>query len=159
MTLLPLCAAALLITACGGGGGSSNGGGQGASELRARGKQVYMTHCAACHQPEGGGVPSIYPPLVQTEWVQGDEGRLIRLVLHGMRGPVSVKGVMYDQVMIPHNFLTDREIAAVLTYVRSAFGNEAGPVSSEQVEAVRASSTQKGFWRPDELEQRVGVPE
>ena len=123
------------------------------------GARVYQQNCLACHQADGAGVPSLYPPLQRTSWVRGDEGRLIRLLLNGMRGPINVKGVTYSQVMTPHDFLSDRHLAAVLTYVRSHFGNDAGPVTAEQVRAVRSNNEREGFWTARELRERRGVPD
>lgn len=122
------------------------------------GARVYNTNCVTCHQPEGQGVAGIYPPLTQTEWVNGDEGRLIRLVLNGVRGPIEVNGVQYNNVMTPHGFLSDDQIAAVLTYVRSNFGNTAGPVAPDDVAAVRASIEKRDTWTAEELESRTGIP-
>jgi mono/diheme cytochrome c family protein len=122
------------------------------------GHQVYTTHCITCHQADARGIAGSFPPLRGTEWILGDEGRLIRLLLHGMCGPIEVDGETYDNVMTPHGFLSDEQIAAVLTYVRSHFGNEAGPISPAQVTAVRAASTQEGYWEPSVLEGRTGIP-
>lgn len=121
------------------------------------GARVYNTNCVTCHQPQGQGIPGVYPPLQQTEWVNGDEGRLIRLVLNGMRGPIEVNGVQYNSVMTAHDFLSDDQIAAVLTYVRSNFGNASGPVSPDDVAAVRAAREHRSLWTADELESRTGI--
>ncbi|MEQ9103884.1 MAG: cytochrome c [Rhodothermales bacterium] len=121
------------------------------------GQDVFARYCALCHQPDGVGVPGAFPPLTDSEWAQGDEGRLIRLVLNGMQGPITVHGQEYNNVMTPHAFLTDEQIANVLTYVRSSFGNDAGPVSVEQVARVRETNTQEGLWLVSELEGTVGI--
>ncbi len=122
------------------------------------GQDVFARYCALCHQADGAGVPGAFPPLTDSEWVQGDEGRLIRLVLNGMQGPITVHGQEYNNVMTPHAFLTDEQIANVLTYVRSSFGNDAGPVGEEQVARVRESNTQEGLWMVSELEGMIGIP-
>lgn len=122
------------------------------------GQQVYGAYCSTCHQASGQGLPGAFPPLTGTDWVLGDEGRLIRLVLNGMRGPVEVNGEVYDNVMTAHNFLTDDQIAAVLTYVRTSFGNDAPPVAPETVQAVRAANERDGLWEASALREATGVP-
>lgn len=101
------------------------------------GEQVYSTYCLACHQADGSGVPGMNPPLAGTDWVQGDKTRLIGVVLHGMEGEIEISGETYDNVMAAHAFLSDAEIAAVLSYVRNSFGNSAGPVEPAEVAALR----------------------
>lgn len=123
------------------------------------GERAYRNQCATCHQMDGQGVPGIYPPLHGTEWVIGDKGRLIRLTLDGLRGPIEVQGETYDAVMTPQGYLTDEQIAAVLTYVRSHFGNEASAVTTDEVTAVRLADEHEGFWTADELRDVTGIPD
>src|SRR6185295_2813986 len=93
------------------------------------GKVVYSTTCAACHQATGEGVEGTYPPLAGSEIVNGDEAKVIRIVLNGLTGPVEVAGETYSGMMPPWGgVLKDPEIAAVLTYVRSTWGNKAAPI-------------------------------
>lgn len=101
------------------------------------GKTVYNSYCIACHQQDGSGVPGAFPPLKETEWVNGDKETLISIVLNGLQGPIEVNGEQYNNIMTPHNFLSDDEIAAVLTYVRNSFGNSASEVSAEEVADLR----------------------
>lgn len=122
------------------------------------GESVYGKYCVTCHKEDGQGVPDAFPPLAGAEWVEGDPGRLIRLVLNGMQGPITVRGEQYNNVMTPHAFLTDEQIAAVLTYVRSSFGNDAPPVESSTVRAVRAANTHEGLWVSTVLEHQTGIP-
>ena len=123
------------------------------------GRRVFQNYCATCHQPNGQGVPGIYPPLTPNEWVQGDKGRLIRLVLHGAQGEMKVGEEVYNNVMTAHDFLTDEQIAAVLTFIRQNFGNQADPVTPEEVAAVRATSRQQGPWDPAVLWEQTGIPQ
>ena len=104
-----------------------------------KGKTVYGQYCVACHQVDGNGVAGAFPPLTKSEWIEGDKTRLIGLVLNGMQGPITVKGEEYNNVMPPHGFLTDEDIAATLTYVRQAFGNDASEITTAEVAEVRAS--------------------
>lgn len=103
------------------------------------GKIVYIQFCLSCHMENGEGVPALYPPLTQTEYVLGDKERLIKIILLGQEGPIEVKGQMYNNIMTKLDFLGDKEISEVLTYVRSNFGNNADPVTPEEVRAVRNS--------------------
>jgi mono/diheme cytochrome c family protein len=101
-----------------------------------KGKEVYDQNCLACHQIDGSGVPMLTPSLVNAEYVQGDKVRLINVVLKGLKG-VEIGGEMYNNPMPPLAHLSDEDIAAVLTYVRSNFNNKAGPIKKEEVAAAR----------------------
>jgi len=127
-------------------------------ELFISGKAIYARDgfCSTCHQPDGGGLSaSGFPPLVGTKWVLGNEERMIKIALNGIYGPMEINGKEYPgQVpMTPfQGMLNDDELAAVLTYVRNAFGNKASPISPEKVKAVREATKDKtGFYSPEEL--------
>ena len=104
-------------------------------DVMAKGQAAYMM-CAACHGQNGEGGPA-GPPLAGAEWVTGPVSNLVRIQLRGLMGPITVKGEEYNMVMAPMAYQDDETIAAVLTYVRNSFGNEAPPVVPEQVEALR----------------------
>lgn len=106
------------------------------AESALRGKMVYEQHCLACHQADGSGVPSLAPPLVKGVFVDGDEAALIGIVLNGMEG-VEIKGEIYANPMPSFAYLTNDEIADVLTYIRTNFRNKATPVKEEDVLKVR----------------------
>ena len=115
--------------------------------------------CVSCHQPTGVGVPGAIPPLVKSEWVNGPEERAIRIVLHGLVGPIKVTGTDFNSAMpgfgrgSGFNW-TDDKIAAVLSYVRQAWGNGAGPVSAEKVTEIRTKETDAHKpWTSAELEK------
>ncbi|MEM9159879.1 MAG: PVC-type heme-binding CxxCH protein [Verrucomicrobiota bacterium] len=114
-----------------------------ASPLFSLGEEVYHRdgHCGTCHQENGQGLPDLgFPPLNQTKWVEGDKERLIKITLKGLVGPITVKGREYPGLVPMTGFeglLNDREIAAVLTYVRQSFGNTASEVSEDEVKAIR----------------------
>jgi mono/diheme cytochrome c family protein/glucose/arabinose dehydrogenase len=122
-----------------------------------KGAEVYSRegHCITCHQPDGEGLPAaMFPPLSQTKWAQGSEERLIKLTLHGLLGPIEVKGKQYPgQVpMTAFKHLNDDEIAAVLTYVRNTFGNKASVITPAKVRQVReATKNQASFYAPADL--------
>lgn len=122
------------------------------------GKKIYERdgYCGTCHQSGGEGLSaSQFPPLAESPWVTGSPDRLIKLTLKGLQGPMELLGKSYSgQVpMTPfEGLLNDEEMAAVLTYIRNAFGNEASVISTEQVGAIRASIADKeGFYSPAEL--------
>jgi mono/diheme cytochrome c family protein len=102
------------------------------------GKKVYDMACLACHMADGSGVPGMYPPLIQTEWVLEDKERLIRITLEGLSGPIEVKGIKYNNIMPPNKHLSDQQIADVLTFIRQSFGNNASEITPEEVNRVRA---------------------
>lgn len=123
-----------------------------------KGKEIYEREgfCVTCHQADGKGLDaSGFPPLAGTKWVLGDEERLIKIALNGLYGPIEVLGKEYPgQVpMTPYGgLLKDDEVAAVLTYVRNAFGNRASVIKADQVKTVRAATAdKKGFYSPEEL--------
>jgi len=106
----------------------------------ARGKIVYAKNCLSCHFIDGGGVPRMNPPLTNTTYVTGDKTQLVKVVLNGFVKNVEIDGETYSNNMAPHNFMSDQEIADVLTYVRNSFGNKASAVSVTEVKAVRATN-------------------
>ena len=112
-------------------------------------------HCATCHQPNGKGLDPAYPPLSENNWVSGDPERLIKLTLHGMIGPFELNGKKYAGLvpMTPFGgMLDDKEVAAVLTYVRNSFGNKAAAVQPAQVSRVReATKDRKVFYQTSDL--------
>ncbi len=97
------------------------------------GAKLYAQHCLNCHAPEGQGSEDMIPPLAATDWVTGDKGRLIRLVLKGMSGTMEVNGKTYNQEMPSYRHLGDVELAEILTFIRNSFGNEAGTVIPSEV--------------------------
>lgn len=103
-----------------------------------RDQKLYNTFCGTCHQRNGQGARGRMPPLAGTDWVTGNQERLITVVLNGLQGPLEINGETYNSVMPPHRFLKDDEIATILTYIRKSFGNQASAVSEEEVRRVRA---------------------
>jgi mono/diheme cytochrome c family protein len=109
----------------------------GSKDSTDRGKAVYESTCLACHQSNGSGVPGMNPPLKKTKWVLGDKKTLINIVLNGFDKEIEINGKKFNNVMPPQNFLTDQQIADVLTYVRNNFGNKASMVTEADVKKVR----------------------
>lgn len=126
-----------------------------------RGRRLYGVYCAACHQWHGRGIAEQFPPLAQSEWVLASgPNRIIRIVLDGMNGPVTVIGQDYNSSMLPwRELLDDEEIASVLTFVRrnKQWNHTAESVSIEQVMRVRiATAGRTSYWTAEELNS---VPE
>ena len=109
----------------------------------ADGRAVYARTCQTCHQANGAGLPGAFPPLTASEYVNGDKARLIRIVLHGLTGPITVNGQNYNGLMTPWKMLSDAEIAAVLTYERSNFQNNASAVTAAEVAAQRSATASR----------------
>jgi mono/diheme cytochrome c family protein len=112
--------------------------------------------CVACHQPDAKGTPGQYPPLVGSEWIKEPEpGRIIRIVLNGLNGPIDVNGKSFNASMVPwKDTLSDEDIADVLTYVRQnkAWGINAPEVKAAQVKAVREKiASRSAPFTADEL--------
>jgi mono/diheme cytochrome c family protein len=109
--------------------------------------------CAACHQPNGMGTPGQFPPLSGSEWVLAkDPSRMIRIVLDGATGPMTVKGASFNGTMVAWKMLPDEEIADVISYVRNSFGNSAPTVTPQQVAAIRNETANRtAAWTAEEL--------
>lgn len=131
---------------------------QGAAPARVHpGAAVYEMGCLPCHQPGGKGLPGVYPPLAGSEWVKGDPGRLVKIVLHGLEGPIQVAGQTYGAgaaaVPMPAmSGLTDEQVADVLSHVREAYGDGAAPVPVDLVRRLRAQAGERSApWTVGEL--------
>jgi mono/diheme cytochrome c family protein len=125
----------------------------------ALGKRQFQMACMACHQASGVGVPGAFPPLAGSEWANGSEERAIRIVLHGLGGEVKVGAAVFNGAMpsfgkVPGGGFNwrDDQIAAVLTYIRQEWGNQAGPITPEQVTAIRTQEAARDKpWTAAEL--------
>ncbi len=107
------------------------------------GRILYNTYCAACHQRNGQGDNNRFPPLYASDWVSGDEDRLIDVVLNGMQEEIEVSGRSYDGLMPQNRHLDDFAISSILTFIRKRFGNEAPPVTASKVAQVRSATEDK----------------
>jgi len=137
---------------------SGAGGGEAAPDPMVLGKSVFTRNCAVCHQANGMGVAGQFPPLVGSEWVLGQEwhgdNHLVKIVIHGLQGPVTVLGKPYNNQMAPWGkVLKDEQVAAVLTYIRNEWGNKAPPISSEFVKNLREQTKDRTTpWTQGELQ-------
>ena len=94
------------------------------------GKQLFQVHCVACHQASGLGLPGVFPPLDGSEWVLGDERIVANILLYGITGSVSVLGKPYMGAMPPFGQLSDAELAAMASHVRTTWSNKAAPLDA-----------------------------
>lgn len=141
--------------------GAGGGAAAAAPDPMVIGKRVFTQNCAVCHQANGEGVAGQFPPLAGSEWVMSQDwhgdNHLVKIVLHGLQGMVTVKGAQFNNAMTPWGkVLKDDQIAAVLTYVRNEWGNQAPPITKEFVAKVREASQDRAEpWTQKEL-QAIG---
>lgn len=141
-------------TAWAGGGDAAQAG---PVDPKVLGKRVFTQNCVVCHQTTGLGVAGQFPPLVGSEWVVGGDwhgdNHLVKLLLKGLQGPVEVKGATYNNAMPTWSQLSDEQIASVLTYIRSEWGNAAPPISTEYVKSIREKTADRTEpWTSKELQ-------
>jgi mono/diheme cytochrome c family protein len=126
----------------------------------ATGQELFLVRCLACHQATGLGLPGQFPPLAGSDWVlTPGPGRPARIILNSVTGEIKVKGEIYNNPAMPpwRDITSDEEIAAILTYVRQAWGNNASPVKPEQIKEIREKTSDRGTqWTAPEL---LTVPE
>lgn len=143
------------------GGGDPRPGGAGAGDAldpfalaMKKGSSGYAV-CGGCHQGNGGGLPGQFPPLAKSEFVLGGTERLIRIVQHGLTGPVTVNGQGFNTPggMQPFGAtMSSQDLANVLTFIRNSWGNEATMITKEMVQKVRDEEKRASQWTAAELE-------
>ena len=117
------------------------------------GASLFAANCSACHGSKGSGMSGVFPPLNGSSIVQGDKSTLAKILLHGLQGPVTVKGSKYNGLMPSFGgTLSDAQIAAILTYVRSMPKNKAAGISTDEVNKVRKeTASHRQAWTAEEL--------
>lgn len=153
---LPGIIIASLIVSCGGSNenrpaafGTTDTSDQKPAAARAKtfktGEEEYSKYCLACHQADGNGVRGQFPPLAGNDAITGPADTLIRIVLFGLEGPITVNGQEqnYSQAMPPQDYLTDEQIADVLSFIRNSWGNKAPSVKPENVGEIRKAGKLK----------------
>jgi len=117
-----------------------------------KGLQLYTQHCATCHMPNGVGMPGIFPPLAQSNWIDGNQERTIKIILAGLAGEMTVNGAKYNGNM-PNvgAALKDGQIAHIVTYVNQAWGNTQPPVTDAEVAGVRQKIGARGQYSVKEI--------
>ena len=143
---LPVLAAAILVFPPLAGAGGHGGG-----------AEVFERVCAACHQADGRGVGSVFPPLRDSDYLRADLDRAVSSVIHGLSGPIVVNGVEYNAAMPPMAYLSDEEVASVLTFVLEEW-NGGGRVTVEQVASVRAGNLARHPVGSEEQHAYEGTP-
>lgn len=118
----------------------------------ADGQLLFNANCVACHQASGKGLPGVFPPLDGSEWVSGDARTLANILLHGITGEINVAGQTYKGAMPAFHQLSDAELAAVLSHIRSTWSNKSAPIDADLIAAERKASTRTTpFAGGDEL--------
>jgi mono/diheme cytochrome c family protein len=115
--------------------------------------------CAQCHQPSGLGAAGIAPPLVDSEWALGPDERVVRIVLNGLHGPISVGKKTVELEMPGPHVMSDEQLASILTYVRREWGHEGEPVDPQTIAKVRQETADRGDvqWTAEELMEVAGT--
>lgn len=117
-----------------------------------KGKVIFTSLCAPCHQPHGYGLDGLAPPLVDSDWVLGKPDVTAKIVLNGLGGPIKVGNRTWDLSMPPMGMLNDEDVASVLTYVRREWEHNSSPVDAKFVAGVRKQSADHpNSWTADEL--------
>ena len=123
-----------------------------------RGKAIFMQTCMACHQPTGMGIPGAFPPFDGSEYIQGDTKRLVALVIKGYTGPITVKGVNFNNILIAVDtqfpmLKENAKLADVLNYVRTAWSNKADTaITPDFIQKVRDEFKDRTTaWNADDL--------
>ncbi len=111
-----------------------------AASAASGGEALYKQHCVACHREDGKGLPGAFPPLADSDYLLGDADRAISVAVHGKSGEITVNGQQFNSVMPSVGYLSDEEVAGVITYINQAWGNKGVAVTAAQVAAVRAGS-------------------
>ena len=128
------------------------------AETMKRGAAAYAKGtCIACHQATGAGLPGVFPPLAGSEWVAKDASIAVRNILHGLQGPIVVKGATYGAMAMPAlPMLSDKEIADVVTYVSNSWGNAGPSISEEEVKSIRKKYAGRNkAWTAAEYEKEA----
>jgi mono/diheme cytochrome c family protein len=109
----------------------------------AQGAQLFLANCAACHQATGLGLPGVFPPLVGSSWVKDNVAWPVNIILHGLVGEIEVAGKKYNNVMPAFKQLSDDEIAAIVTYIRQQFADNASAVDAARVKEIRSATANR----------------
>jgi uncharacterized protein len=126
------------------------------AETMKQGQAVYSKTCFVCHQPTGAGIPGAFPPLAGSEWIAKDASIAVRNIINGMQGPIVVKGMTYNMPMPPVTGLSDKDIAAVVTYVNNSWGNTGPTVTEDEVKAIKKKyADRKTPWTAAEYEKEA----
>ncbi|HRP35372.1 MAG TPA: c-type cytochrome, partial [Gammaproteobacteria bacterium] len=124
--------------------------GQSLEQRMTAGRKVYQNVCQACHGPEGKGLPGAFPPVANSDWIEQNPDQLIGAILNGLSGPIVVNGQNYNAVMPPMAYLSDEDVANVLTFVLNSWDNPGGEIQPAQVAQVRGGAPAAATTAPGE---------
>ncbi|MGB0371266.1 MAG: c-type cytochrome [Opitutales bacterium] len=127
--------------------------------LMSRGERIYAQQCVQCHQEDGNGQVGAFPPLVNSGWVTGSEERVSAILISGLAGPIEVNGNTYNGNMPAFGgVIRDRDIAAVLSYIRRSWGNSADLITPSEFDTYKAgaSGSSSGQWSAEGLVAEFG---
>ncbi|MBT8048735.1 MAG: c-type cytochrome [Xanthomonadales bacterium] len=110
------------------------------AQRMARGGKLYAAHCAACHQASGQGLAGAFPPLAGSDYLEAGPAAVTDVILNGLKGPITVNGMVYNSVMPNMSYLGDGDVADVVTFVMNSWGNPGGEVSAGEVSAARSKA-------------------
>jgi len=113
-------------------------------ERIAKGEKLFATHCSACHQGDGQGLKGAFPPLAESDYLEGGGAVAVEAVINGLSGPITVNGVEYNSVMPALGYLSDSDVADVVTFVLNSWGNPGGEVNAAEVSAARGGQAVSG---------------
>lgn len=109
--------------------------------MLARGSRIYRSRCASCHQSDGQGQPPAYPPLAQNQSIEMESAvNPIRMVLNGGYPPQTAANPRPYGMPPFAQLLSDEDVAAVVSYIRIAWGNHGHPVNTGDVVALRSAA-------------------
>jgi len=114
------------------------------SERIGNGEKQYLANCSACHQVNGKGLSGAFPPLANSDYFASDPLKAVGAVLNGLSGPITVNGVDYNSVMPNLAYISDSDVADIVTYVINSFDNQGGEVNTAQVTAARGGQKVTG---------------
>ncbi len=107
-------------------------------EIEHAGKSIYDKYCLTCHKSDGSGVANVHPPLGPGSWVEREPKVLVSIMMKGLNGKIEVNGKVYNSFMPSHANLSDQEVADVLSYIRTSFGNQLEPITAEMVKNIKS---------------------
>ena len=120
------------------------------------GQQLYKRSCINCHKSHGKGIQNVYPPLAGSDWVTTEDPSIpVRIVLHGLKGEIVVNNIRYDSAMVGWGeTLNDEQIANIVTYIRTSWGNEGSAVSADEVKVIRDKYPNHSQWTVKQLKSQ-----
>ncbi len=113
-------------------------------ERISNGEKLFVANCAACHQADGKGLSGAFPPVAESDYIAEDPMKAVHAVINGLSGPITVNGTQYNAVMPNLSYLSDSDVADVVTFVVNSFGNKGGEVNAAQVAAARGGENVTG---------------